>query len=106
MTYRITLPMLRGACKEQRAIFKREWPKGADATIANVRRAQELGLSLAWGTKWFTEVAWAAYQEAIATAWAAYEAPTATAWAAYQAPTGTAWLAAFNQSMAEKEATT
>ena len=95
MTYRITLPMLRGACKEQRAIFKAEWPTGADATIENVRRAQELGLNLEWGLRWFTATARAAYQEA-----------TAPAWAAYQEADATAWLNAFNQSMAEKGART
>lgn len=79
---RITLDMLRGACKEQRNIFEAEWPEGADATIENVRRAQELGLNLAWGEHWFTATAWKVYLEAIAPARKAYREAIATAWVA------------------------
>ena len=66
---RITLAMLKGACKEQRDIFKAEWPKGVDVTLENVRRAQELGLTLAWGEHWFPADPWKAYNEAIAQVW-------------------------------------
>jgi len=45
-TPRITLAMLRGACKEQRDIFRKEWPDGADVTIKNVRRAREAARAL------------------------------------------------------------
>ena len=59
---RITIGMLKGACRDQRAIFKAEWPQGADVTIENVRRAQELGLTLSWGAS-----AWlAAYLQSVA----------------------------------------
>ena len=90
---RITLAMLRGACKEQRDIFRKEWPEGADATIENVRRAQELGLNLAWGEHWFTAAAWKVYDEATAPAWKVYDEATAPA-----------WVAAYLQSVAEREA--
>ena len=59
---RITLGMLRGACREQRDLFRKEWPEGAEVTIENVRRAQELGLTLSWGAS-----AWlAAYLQSVA----------------------------------------
>jgi len=112
---RITLAMLRGACKEQRDIFEAEWPEGVDITIENVRRAQELGLNLVWGEHWFTAAARKtyleaiaparkvydearataeeAYREAIATAWKAYDEARATAWKAYDAATAPAWKA-------------
>ena len=99
---RITLTMLRGACKEQRDIFEAEWPEGVDVTIENVRRAQELGLTLAWGEHWFTAPARKAYDAARDTAEEAYDAArvparkvyyaaTAPAWVAYHEATATAW---------------
>ena len=66
MTAKITLKMLSGACDEQKAIFASEWPKGAEATLGNVRRAQELGLDLEWGTKWFTPEPRRLYDAAVA----------------------------------------
>ena len=71
----ITLPMLKDACKEQRAIFRKEWPKGCEVTLANVQRAQELGLDLTWGgEEWFTAAARKLYDESRAAAWlVAYE---------------------------------
>ena len=77
---RITLEMLKGACREQRAIFRKEWPKGVDVTLENVRRAQEIGLSLEWGKRWFTPEARKAYDEAIAPARKAYHEAIATSW--------------------------
>lgn len=110
---RITPAMLRGACKEQRDIFKAEWPQGCEATIENVRRAQELGLDLEWGKRWFSPAAWDSYQAARAQAWASYqaatapalasyEAATAPAWDSYEATIDSAWLAAFLASREEK----
>ena len=61
--------MLKGACREQRAIFRKEWPEGVEVTLENVRRAQEIGLRLEWGKRWFTPEAGKAYDEAIAPAW-------------------------------------
>ena len=88
---RITLGMLRGACKEQRAIFRAEWPEGAEVTIENVRRAQELRLSLAWGEQWFTALALEAYDEATAPALKAYNEATAPAWKVYHEARANAW---------------
>ena len=82
MTAKITLKMLSGACDEQKAIFKGEWPKGAEATLGNVRRAQELGLDLDWGTKWFTPEALRIYREATAEARRIFNAAEAEAWLA------------------------
>ncbi len=123
---RITLAMLRGACKEQRDIFRKEWPEGAEVTIENVRRAQELGLSLLWGERWFTADALKAYdeaiahslkvyleataparevyEEAIAPAREVYEEAIAPAQKAYRDATATAWCEAYIQSVAEREA--
>jgi len=123
---RITLAMLRGACKEQRDIFRKEWPEGAEVTIENVRRAQELGLSLIWGERWITDPARKAYLEArvqalkaynearvparkayleaTAPAWEAYYEATATAWKVYREALAQAWVAAYIASVAEREA--
>ena len=69
----ITLRMLRGACSEQKRIFKAEWPGGAEATLENVLRAVELGLDLPWGTRWFTAEARAEYERRVASIQAEYE---------------------------------
>ncbi len=122
---RITIAMLRGACREQRDIFRKEWPEGADVTLENVRRAQELGLSLDWGEQWFTVPAKKAYREAtaparkayleaideaiaparkvyneaIATAWKVYDESTSQSREAYRKAIATAWVAAYLQSV-------
>ena len=44
----ITDDMLRGACSEQRALFRKTWPKGAAVTKANAIKAAKLGLAPAW----------------------------------------------------------
>ena len=85
--------MLGGACREQRDIFRKEWPDGADITIENVRRARELGLNLAWGEHWFIAPAWKAYDEAIVPAWKAYDEATAQARKAYREAITQAWEA-------------
>ena len=99
MTAKITLKMLSGACDEQKAIFASEWPKGAEATLGNVRRAQELGLDLDWGTKWFTPEAWRIYDEATAEPLRIYDAAVAEPRRIYDEATAEAWLAAFLASV-------
>ena len=81
---RITLAMLRGACKEQRDIFRKKWPKGADATLENVLRAQALGLDLSWGTRWFTPEALAEYDRQRALLLAEYDRQRAPLLAEYE----------------------
>ena len=79
---RITVEMLQagGACPEAIETFEREWPDGAEVTVANALRASELGLSLSWGKKWMSISAWLAYEKATATAWHAYQEAVVTAW--------------------------
>ena len=92
-TPRITLAMLKGACRDERAIFRKEWPEGVDVTLENVRRAQEIGLSLEWGRGWFTPEARKTYAEAIALADKAYHEAIAPARETYfeaTAPAGKA----------------
>ena len=91
-TPRITIGMLRGACKEQRDIFRKEWPEGAEVSVENAFRAQELGLNLVWGEQWFTAPAWKAYIEA-----------TAPALKAYREALAQVWVVAYLQSVAERE---
>ena len=80
----ITLRMLRGACKPQRAIFKSEWPSGAEATLENVLRAVELGLDLEWGRRLFSPTARAEYDRRAAGLRAEYEQRDAWLWAGYE----------------------
>ena len=89
-TPRITLAMLGVACKEQRAIFRKEWPKGVEVTLENVRRAQEIGLSLEWGRGWFTPEAGKAFDEAIAPAGKAFDEAIAPAAKTYHEAIATA----------------
>ena len=86
-TPRITLAMLKGACREERAIFRKEWPEGVEVTLENVRRAQEIGLSLEWGKRWFTPEARKAYDEATAPAGKAFVEAIAPARKAYHEAT-------------------
>ena len=88
---RITLAMLRGACKEQRDIFRKKWPKGADATLENVLRAQALGLDLSWGTRWFTPEALAEYDRQRAPLLAEYERQRALLLAEYERQRALLW---------------
>lgn len=103
-TPRITIGMLRGACKEQRDIFRKEWPEGAEVSVENAFRAQELGLDLSWGERWFTAQALKAYDAARVPAWKAYDEAIAPARKAYDEATAPAWLVAYLQSVAEREA--
>lgn len=36
------------ACESEVADFEIEWPNGANITLKNIRRAQELGLDIEW----------------------------------------------------------
>ena len=94
-TPRITLAMLKGACREQRAIFRKEWPEGVEVTLENVRRAQEIGLPLEWSKRWFTPEAGKAYDEATAPASKAYDEAIATASKTYHEAIATARKAYF-----------
>ncbi len=112
---RITLRMLRGACSEQKRIFKAEWPNGAAVTLENVLRAQELGLDLSWGAAhWFTPVAReeyerhrapipAEYDRQMAPIWAEYERQEAPIRAERQRQEAILWLAAFLASQEGQE---
>jgi len=99
MTAKITLKMLSGACDEQKAIFASEWPKGAEATLGNVRRAQELGLDLEWGAKWFPPEPRRLYDAAVAEPRRLYDAAVAEPRQILNEAEAEAWLAAFLASV-------
>ena len=89
----ITIGLLEdhGACESQCQVFATEWPKGCTVTLADARRAAELGLDLEWASRnLLTAPAEKAYQDATATAEKAYQDATATAWKAYQDATAPA----------------
>jgi hypothetical protein len=44
----ITNAMLRGACRDQRKLFRKTFPNGAPVTIAAARKAQKAGLDVLW----------------------------------------------------------
>ena len=57
------------ACPEEVRVFCREWPDGAEISQANLVRAHELGLDLAWFLEQVLSApARRAYNEAIAPA--------------------------------------
>ena len=88
----ITLRMLRGACAKQRRLFRSEWPKGAEATLENVLRAQELGLDLQWGAEHlFTPEARAEYARQEAPLWAECQRQRAALWAEYERQRAAIW---------------
>lgn len=86
----ITIKMLRGACPQQRQIFRLEWPQGAEATLENVRRAQELGLDLEWGARWFTNTSRWTFYEALTKAMKARSVAIMAALTAFEAATAPA----------------
>ena len=83
MTTMITKRMLRGACEKQRDIFRKEWPKGAEATLENVLRGVELGLDLDWGTRWFTPEALEEYERQRLAAWKEWVVKHSAIWGKY-----------------------
>jgi hypothetical protein len=44
----ITVSMLRGACRSQRALFRKAFPEGAPVTMSAARKAKEAGLDVLW----------------------------------------------------------
>jgi hypothetical protein len=44
----ITASMLKGACANQRALFKATFPDGASVTVASARKARRAGLDVLW----------------------------------------------------------
>ncbi len=84
---RITTAWLREqkACAHQLAIFKAEWPEGAEVTRTNLERAVALRLDLWWlADRYLTAAALAEYERVTAAARAEYERGTAAALAEYK----------------------
>lgn len=85
---KVTAEMLQQAnvCRDGLEIFEREWPEGAEVTLANVQRAAELHLDLAWfAYNCFTARALRAFCDATAHVRQAFNEVTAPAWKAYTA---------------------
>lgn len=64
---RVTARWLRSqsACPKQVKVFEREWPDGADLTLANFERAANLRLDLTWlAAVALSDGRWDAYSEA------------------------------------------
>jgi hypothetical protein len=84
----------RGACADQAARFAALWPEGAELTRANLARAADAGLALAWLVpQVLTAPALRALSEALAPALRAYDEATAPALLAYNEATAPARLA-------------
>jgi hypothetical protein len=92
----LTLSILKAAhaCEPQVELFKRLYPEGLEATVANAKAAQAAGLDIFWAANLLSPSARAAYQDATASASAAYRAATSPAWEAYQAAKISALVAA------------
>jgi len=96
---RITDSLLRecGACADQRKLFRKLYPRGANTTAATLRRAARAGLLISWLEHFLPVPARKAYQEAIAPAQKAFLEAIAPAWKAYEeaiAPARKAYLEA------------
>ena len=63
---RITLTQLKGACPEQRALFRRVFPKGAPVDEATALKAVAAGLDVYWlAARLLPAPARKAYDEAV-----------------------------------------
>ena len=91
---KITAEMLRGkkACEPQVKTFKQEWPAGAEVTIENIMRAQELELDIDYAAqRLFAPPAWEKYKKALAAEWAKYLTARVVALAKFQTATFAEW---------------
>ena len=71
----------REACKDQVAIFNREWPSGTEITLKSLERATELELNLDWfAGRFLPPLAYKAYLDAIREAYGAYINARGEAW--------------------------
>ena len=70
---------LRGACADQRALFRHTFPDGAPLTVRSVDRAVRAGLDVRWLVRLLPAPARAEYERATAPAWAEYERAPASA---------------------------
>ena len=90
---RITDSLLKreGACPDQRKLFRKLYPRGANTTVASLRRAAEAGLSITWLERFIPAPARKAYYEATAPAQKAYDEAMTAAQKAYYEATAPAW---------------
>jgi len=87
----ITDSMLRGACRKQRAVFRKEWPSGAPVTVKAALRAVALGLDVTWLARLLSVPLWAEYQRQVAPLWAEYERQVAPLFDEYQRQEAPLW---------------
>lgn len=81
----ITLDRLAGACQEQLALVRKEWPDGIPLTEASALRAVEVGLDLDWlAWRLLTPEALVKYEMAKVAPWADYKRVTTAAWADFE----------------------
>lgn len=62
----ITASMLKGACREQRELFKSTFPDGAPVTVAATRKARKAGLDVSWLVRLLPSPLYKQYWDAIA----------------------------------------
>ena len=89
---RITDTFLRKhwACPDQRKLFRKLYPRGANTTAATLGRAARAGLSISWLGRFIPAPARKAYRKATAPAEKAYQEAIATARKAYHEAIATA----------------
>ena len=89
---KITKCMLqaKGACPNQVAVFAKEWPRGATATLKNCKRAAKLGLNVHWVSKNLLpkklDDAYGAQQKPLYAAYVAQRKPLYDAYVAQRKP--------------------
>jgi hypothetical protein len=109
----IRLSYLKGACAEQRALFRQTFPKGAPITAEAMARARAAGLDVSWLVDRLPQFRRNVYHRARDAAWIEYCRVTAPALGAYtrdggSARAGTAWaeyLRAIGPARAEYDST-
>lgn len=68
----VTDKMLPGACKKQRAKFRKMFPNGAPVTVAAARKAWRDGIRIFWAAKLLPNDLWSEYFDKSCKLWDEY----------------------------------
>jgi hypothetical protein len=100
---KITVDMLKGACKDQRKLFRATFPKGAPVTMASLKKAEKAGLDIWWVAR-LAGPAYEAQRKVLDDAYWAQRNPLDDAYWAQRKPLDDAYWAQLNPMYAAYEA--